>query len=58
MGKLGNLLLKKQPDFDPRNYGYKKLSLLVKALSEAIETEERLSANKEQKFIYVRNRTR
>ena len=46
------------PDFAPRNYGYKKLSLLVKALSEAIETEERLSANKEQKFIYVRNRTR
>ena len=26
MGKLGNLLLKKQPDFDPRNYGFSKLS--------------------------------
>ncbi len=24
MGKLGNLLLKKQPDFDPRNYGFSK----------------------------------
>ncbi len=39
-----------------------RLSIILpntnKALSEAIETEERLSANKEQKFIYVRNRTR
>ena len=58
LGDVGSVLSKKMPDFDPRNYGYKKLSLLVKALSEAIETEERLSANKEQKFIYVRNRTR
>ena len=58
LGIVGSVLTKKMPDFDPRNYGYKKLSLLVKALSEAIETEERLSANKEQKFIYVRNRTR
>ena len=32
MGKLSNLLMKKQPDFDPRNYGFSKLSKLVKAL--------------------------
>ena len=32
LGKVGNLLLKKQPDFDPRNYGFSKLSKLVKAL--------------------------
>ena len=32
MGKLGNLLLKKQPDFDPRNYGFSKLSKLIKSL--------------------------
>ena len=32
MGQLGNLLLKKQPDFDPRNYGFSKLSKLIKAL--------------------------
>ena len=32
MGKLGNLLLKKQPDFDPRNYGFSKLSKLIRAL--------------------------
>ncbi len=32
MGKLGNLLLKKRPDFDPRNYGFSKLSKLIRAL--------------------------
>ena len=32
MGKRGNLLLKKQPDFDPRNYGFSKLSKLIRAL--------------------------
>ena len=32
LGKLGNLLLKKRPDFDPRNYGFSKLSKLIRAL--------------------------
>ena len=29
MGKLSNLLMKKQPDFDPRNYGFSKLHKLI-----------------------------
>jgi len=33
LGKLGNLLLKKQPDFDPRNYGFSKLSKLIRSLN-------------------------
>ena len=32
LGKLGNLLLKKRPDFDPRNYGFSKLSKLIRSL--------------------------
>ena len=32
MGKLSNLLMKKQPDFDPRNYGFSKLSKMIRAL--------------------------
>ena len=32
MGKLSNLLMKKQPDFDPRNYGFSKLSKLIKSM--------------------------
>lgn len=31
MGRLGNLMLKKRPDFDPRNYGFSKLSKLIEA---------------------------
>ncbi|MFI3249426.1 MAG: NYN domain-containing protein [Eubacteriales bacterium] len=31
MGRLGNLMLKKRPDFDARNYGFPKLSKLVEA---------------------------
>ncbi len=31
MGKVGNLFLKLRPDFDPRNYGFSKLSKLITA---------------------------
>jgi hypothetical protein len=55
---VGGVLTKKMPDFDPRNYGYKKLSLLVKSLSKIVEIEERPSENGELKLVYVRNRTR
>src|SRR5687767_3658071 len=30
LGEVGTLILKKQPNFDPRNYGHKKLLLLMK----------------------------
>ncbi len=33
LSDLGNLLIKKQPDFDPRNFGFSKLTNLVKSLS-------------------------
>ncbi len=32
LGDVGNLLLKKQPNFDPRNYGFQKLTPLIKSL--------------------------
>ena len=32
LGDVGTLLLKKQPDFDPRNYGFSKLSKLIKSM--------------------------
>ena len=50
LGDVGSVLSKKMPDFDPRNYGYKKLSLLVRALSDAIDMKT------EQQRVYVRNR--
>ena len=38
MGKLSNLLMKKQPDFDPRNYGFSKLHKLID-YTKAFETK-------------------
>jgi uncharacterized LabA/DUF88 family protein len=40
VGELGNLINKKQPNFDPRIYGFKKLVPFLKAIK-AIEVDER-----------------
>lgn len=53
LGELGNLLLKKRPDFDPRNYGFEKLLLLIKSLG-YYETDARETGRKNVKLIYVR----
>lgn len=55
LGSLGNLLLKKQPDFDPRNYGYKKLLPLLKNLK-GFEIDERQSGQSNIKLVYVKAR--
>jgi len=31
LGEVGNLILKKQPDFDSRNFGFGKLAPLIEA---------------------------
>ncbi|MCI5927136.1 MAG: NYN domain-containing protein [Pseudoflavonifractor capillosus] len=58
MGKLGNLLLKKQPDFDPRNYGYSKLTQLVKALDRFEVVSRQTSADDPTKHVYLRDKNR
>jgi hypothetical protein len=40
VGELGNLINKKQPNFDPRTYGFKKLVPFLKAIK-TIEVDER-----------------
>lgn len=55
LGDLGNLLMKKQPDFDPRNYGFAKLSKFISSL-EGFETDERHNANHQGTQVYVRNK--
>ena len=55
LGAVGQLILKKKPDFDPRNYGYPKLSLLIKNLG-VFEVDERMAANRHHKSIYIRNK--
>ena len=57
LGDVGNLIIKKQPDFDPRNFGFYKLTHLIKRLKE-FEIEERDTNNTKIKHIYVRNRTK
>jgi hypothetical protein len=54
LGDVGNLLLKKQPDFDPRNYGFPKLTPLIKSLD--FEIDERESGTSKIKHIYIRNK--
>lgn len=55
MGELGNLLLKKQPDFDPRNFGYKKLTPLIRAIGR-FEIDARQTASGNAKHIYLRDK--
>ena len=55
LGDLGNLMLKKKPDFDSRNYGFPKLLPLIKSM-ESIEIEERESSKGNIKHIYIRNK--
>ena len=54
LGDVGNLILKKQPDFDPRNFGFPKLTPLIKSLD--FEIDERDSGKDHIKHIYIRNR--
>jgi hypothetical protein len=53
LGDLGNLLLKKQPNFDPRNYGFVKLVPLIKSTGKFI-VDERETSNKKFKHVYVK----
>jgi uncharacterized LabA/DUF88 family protein len=53
LGDVGNLLQKKQPNFDSRNYGYQKLTPLIKSLKN-FEIEERIGNKNKLKLVYVR----
>ena len=53
LGEVGNLLLKKQPDFDPRNFGFAKLAPLIKSIGK-FEIDERGTDKKSIKLVYVR----
>lgn len=53
LGSLGSLLLKKQPDFDARNYGFSKLVSLIKKIKE-FEIDERKSGKNNNTHVYVR----
>jgi uncharacterized LabA/DUF88 family protein len=54
LGDVGNLIVRKKPEFDPRNYGFSKLTPMLKSLNEILEIDERTSDNKNIKHVYVR----
>jgi uncharacterized LabA/DUF88 family protein len=53
LGNLGNLLLKKQPNFDARNYGFPKLAHLIKKIDK-FEIDERNSGKNNITHVYVK----
>ena len=55
LGAVGSNIAKQAPDFDPRNYGYKKLGELV-ATTKLFEIEERFVGGGQTKAIYIKDR--
>lgn len=55
LGEVGNLIMKKRPDFDPRIYGFQKLTPLIKAQKKFFEIDERdVDKRGHTKLIYVK----
>ncbi|WP_207421106.1 NYN domain-containing protein [Desertivirga brevis] len=55
LADVGSLIMKKQPDFDPRNFGFSKLTPLIRSIP-SIEIDERDTGNRAVKHIYIRNK--
>jgi uncharacterized LabA/DUF88 family protein len=54
LGGVGSNIAKQSPDFDSRNYGFAKLSDLVKALK-LFEIEERPRGDGQSRALYIRD---
>lgn len=54
LGDAGSRIVKQEPDFDPRNYGFSKLRTLFEKI-DLFEVKERISASG-NKSLWVRNR--
>ena len=55
LGDVGSLILKKQPNFDSRNFGFEKLTPLFKS-TDKFDIEQRDGGKGRFKLIYVRNK--
>lgn len=55
LGSLGNYILKKKPDFDPRNYGFPKLLPLIKYIN-LFDIDERESGINNIRHIYLKQK--
>jgi hypothetical protein len=54
LGDVGSSIQKRQPSFDSRNYGFEKLTPLIKSTGK-FEIEQRDNSRSRYKLIYVRN---
>jgi len=54
LAEFGNHVNKLRPDFDARNYGYKKLSDLVKAHTELFVVDARKTGSTGARVLYIR----
>ncbi|KAK3987105.1 NYN domain-containing protein [Cladorrhinum sp. PSN332] len=57
LADVGSLITKRHPDFDPRSYGYSKLSGLVAATS-IFEVTRRSRGDGKSQIVYVRSKHR
>jgi uncharacterized LabA/DUF88 family protein len=55
LGDVGSLLQQKQPNFDSRNYGFEKLTPLIKSIGK-FEIEQRENAKSRYKLVFVKNK--
>ena len=56
LGDVGNLLIKKKPDFDPRNFGYEKLTPFIKSLKDNFDIDERITERANIKLVYIKTK--
>ena len=55
LGDVGSLIQKKQPNFDSRNYGFEKLTPLIKSIG-SFEIEHRENPKSKNKLVFVKNK--
>ncbi len=53
LADVGNIMVKKQPSFDSRNYGYDKLTTLINSIDN-FEVQFRETSNPNIKLVYIR----
>lgn len=56
LSAIGGLIGKRKPDFDPRIYGFQKLTPLFKSLDKYFEVEEKSTEKTKIKHVYVKIR--
>lgn len=56
VGELGNMLVRRYPDFDVRNYGFRKLTPLLKSL-EIFDIYSERSSDGYNKLVYVKEKS-